>query len=131
MHTTVNKHKPRPWEHVINEDGYAWTVEFPNREEIADKKYSASIADTRLDHCSFECHGYHHAWANTIEELIEDIKSFHVPQYSDKAFFDELRRKDKADPRDTLQIELYWDGRGTKITRGKLSYGNMTAYTSL
>ena len=131
MHTTINKHKPRPWEHFVNEDGYAWTVEYPDRNEIKDKKYVASISDKRLDHCTFECHGYHHAWADTIEELIKDIKSFHVPQYSSEAFFNELLHNDKADTRDTLQVELYWDGRGTKITRGKLSYGNMTAYTSL
>ena len=100
MHTTINKHKPRPWEHFVNEDGYAWTVEYPDHYAIKDllsKKYVASIADERLDHCTFECHGYHHAWADTIEELIEDIKSFGVVNYSNNAFFNMLRNKDKVD----------------------------------
>ena len=80
MHTTVNKHTPKQWEHIINEDGKAWTVDMPNcaREELSNKKYMASIPDKRLDHCSFESFGWHHAWADTIEELVKDIKSFGV-----------------------------------------------------
>lgn len=133
MHTTVNKHTPKQWEHIINEDGKAWTVDMPNcaREELSNKKYMASIPDKRLDHCSFESFGWHHAWADTIEELVEDIKSFDVPYYSEDAFLNQLINKDANDKRYDRQVELHWDGRGTKIIRGEYNINNMTAYTSL
>lgn len=132
MHTTINKHVPNPWEHVINDDGMAWTTDMPkcDRKELNDKKYQASIPDKRLDHCSFESFGYHIAWADTIEELVEDIKSFGVPYYSEDDFLNWLIKKDSEDTRCDRQVELHWDGRGTQITRGKLSFANMTAYTS-
>ena len=132
MHTTINKHTPRQWEHVINEDGMAWTTDMPDcsSEERANKKYMALIPDKRLDHCSFESFGWHHAWADTIEELAEDIRTFGVPYYSEDAFLNQLIKKDAEDKREDRQVELHWDGRGTKITRGKLTLFNMTEYTS-
>lgn len=133
MHTTIDKHKPKPWEHVINDDGMAWTPKIPecNPGELSEKKYTAQIPDTRLDHCSFDCFGYHKAWADTIEELIQDIRSFDVPYYSEDRFLKELQKKDTEETRNDRQIELYWDGRGTCIKRGKMTLNNMTEYTSL
>ena len=117
----------------INSDGMVWVTQYPSVDktiELNKKKYSASIPDERLEHCSFESFGWHHAWADTIDELIEDIKSFNVPYYSSSEFLNQLRAKDKAETADDRQIELHWDGRGTKITRGQLTYKNMTEYTS-
>lgn len=94
-------------------------------------KYRASIPDQRLEHCSFESFGYHQAWADTIDELVEDIRSFNVPYYSEQNFLQELRARDKRETADDRQVELFWDGRGTRITRGELTYKNMTEYTSL
>lgn len=133
MHTTINKHVPKPWEHVINNDGKAWTTDMPKceRGELTKKKYIALIPDERLDHCSFECFGYHRAWADTIDELIDDIRSFNVPYYSEDAFLNSLRNKDTEDTRNDRQIELHFDSRGTRITRGELTINNMSAYTSL
>lgn len=132
MHTTINKHNPKQWEHVINEDGMAWTTDIPDcpSEELNMKKYKASIPDERLDHCSFESFGWHQAWADTIEELVEDIKSFDVPYYSEDIFLNRLINRDANDKIFDRQVELYWDGRGTKITRGEYNINNMTAYTS-
>ncbi len=132
MHTIINKHKPKPWEHVINSDGMAWTTEIPEdiKDEIKQKKYRASIPDERLDHCSFHSFGWHQAWADTIDELIKDIKSFNVPYYSENAFLNTLKTKDKNDTRQDRQVELYCDSRGTRVTRGDLTLNNMTAYTS-
>lgn len=133
MHTIINKHTPKVFERVINEDGLAWTTDMPDcsREELFKKKYKASIPDKRLDHCSFESFGWHHAWADTIEELLEDIKSFDVPYYSEDAFLNQLINKDSNDKKYDRQVELYFDGRGTKITRGEYNINNMTEYTSL
>lgn len=132
MHTIINKHIPKAWERVINEDGMAWTTDMPDcpREELGKKKYRASIPDSRLEHCSFESFGWHLSWADTIEELVEDIRSFDVPYYSEDAFLNQLIKKDADDQRQDRQVELHWDGRGTKITRGELTSDNMTAYTS-
>lgn len=129
MHTTVDKHKPKPFEHIVNYDGKAWTVIMP-KGNVKDKKYKAIIPDKRLDHCSFECFGYHYAWADTIDELMEDIISFEVPYYSTKEFTDQIRQKDLLNNSQDRQVELHWDGRGTTITRGNLTPNNMTEYTS-
>lgn len=117
--------------HVVNEDGMVWRTEIPKDEVPHKYKYKASIPDSRIDHCSFESFGWHHASADTIDELIEAIKSFDVPYYSQDTFLNELRIKDAKDTRDDRQIELHWDGRGTTITRGEYNLNNMTAYTSL
>lgn len=118
--------------HIINDDGKVWITKYPeNCPAMNDVKYNASIPDARIDHLSFDCFGYHHVWADTIEELINDIKSLNVPYYSEDIFLNRIIKRDKSDTRDDRQIELYWDGRGTKITRGKITLNNMTAYTSL
>ena len=132
MRTTINKHKPRTWERVVNDDGMVWTTEMPgvSNKELSKKKYKAAIPDSRLDHCSFEYFGYHLAWADTIEELVEDIKSFGVTYYSEAEFLDCLVEADKNNKVDDREVELYWDGRRTKVTRGEFNLNNMTAYTS-
>jgi len=132
MHTTIDKHPRRIPGDYVNDDGLVWERVFPVPHPVmSEYKYHASIADKRLNHFDFECHGYHCAWANSIEELVEDIKSFGVPYYSDATFLDKIMKKDADDTRDDRQVELHWDGTGTKITRGQLTYNNMTAYTSL
>ena len=132
MHTTINKHTPKKWEHIVNDDGMAWTTDMPDCpiEELGKKKYKASIPDRRLNHCSFESFGWHHAWADTIEELVEDIKSFDVPFYSEDTFLNQLINNDANDKTDDRQVKLHWDGRGTTIVRGEYNINNMTAYTS-
>lgn len=130
MHTTINRHTPKRWEHVINDDGMAWTPEYP-KGDFRGKKYRACIPDERLDHMSFECFGYHQAWADTIEELIEDIKSFDVPYYSESKFLQNLKEKDEKNKINDRQVELFWDGRGTSVKRGSYNINNMTSYTSL
>lgn len=132
MHTIIEKHLPKPYNYIINNDGLVWEAVTPPelRADKKDYKYTADIPDERLDHCSFKSFGYHHAWADTIDELIEDIKSFNVPYYSEKQFLNKLRKADKADKRDNMQVRLHWDGRGTIIKRGRLTYDNMTGYTS-
>ena len=131
MHTTVNKHAPKAWEHVINPDGKAWTIDYPSPSNIQKKPYHASIPDARIDHLDFECCGFHLAWAETIEELIEDIKSFEVSGYSDPGFFNQLIENDRNDQNHDRQVKLYEDSRGAKITRGEYNTKNMTAYSSL
>ena len=135
MHTVIAKHRPRSNQEieVANEDGMVWEPVWPegsDQKELAGKKYLASIPDKRLFHFSFSCTGYHTAAADTIDELIDDIRALNVPYYSSSRFLDELRRKDTEDTRDDRQVELYCDGRGTSVKRGKLSINNMTAYTS-
>lgn len=129
MRTIVKKSKPMPWSHIINDDGMVWDTVMP--EGSREGKYKAHIPDARLEHCSFECFGFHTAWADTLDELIEDIRALGMPYYSDKAFLDRIRKADAEDKRADRQVELYFDGRGTKVTRGELTYNNMTAYTSL
>jgi hypothetical protein len=132
MHTIIDKHRKKPWEHVINNDGMVWTAEYPkNTEGLHKKKYQAMIPDRRLDHFDFDSFGWHKAWADTIEELLEDIRSFEVPYYSEDDFLDKLVQSDKEDERQDMQVELYFDGCGTKVTRGEYNINNMTAYTSL
>jgi len=129
MRTEIKKTRPMPWNHVINDDGMVWDAVMP-KDCSHEGKYRAHIPDARLEHCSFESFGFHAVWADTLDELIEDIKSLGVPYYSGKDFSDRIRKADSADKRDGRQVELYFDGRGTKVTRGELTYDNMTAYTS-
>lgn len=133
MHTTVEKSPAKPWQHFTDEDGNAWTIKYPEGfPDIGPGKYRATIPDARLDHSTFECFGYHHAWAETLEELIKDIKTFGVPEYSKNArFLRSLIRRDKEDTRDDMQVDLYCDSRGAIVTRGELTLNNMTPYTSL
>lgn len=132
MHTVIEKRTPESYNHIINNDGLVWKAVVPPelRADKKEYKYNACVPDERLDHCSFEFFGYHHAWADTIDELIEDIRSFNVPYYSENQFLNELRKADKADKRNNMQVKLHWDGRGTTVTRGQLTYDNMTSYTS-
>jgi len=115
---------------VVNDDGKVWRTVFPKDARKIAAKYNASIPDKRIDHCSFESFGWHRVWADTIDELIRDIKSLDVPYYSDDVFLNELIKSDRSDTRNDRQVELYFDGRGTKITRGALTLNNMTDYTS-
>ncbi|MCR5206680.1 MAG: hypothetical protein K6E47_16745 [Lachnospiraceae bacterium] len=129
MRTEIKKTRPMPWSHVINDDGMVWDAVMP-KGVSREGKYRAHIPDARLDHCSFECFGFHTAWADTLDELIADIKALGVPYYSDEAFFKRLRRADAGNTYNDRQVELYYDGRGTTVTRGELTYANMTDYTS-
>ena len=133
MHTAIEKHAPRGGAEnsCVNEDGKVWEPRWTvNRSELVNKKYHASIPDKRLFHFSFDSFGYHGAYADTIKELIEDIRSFDVPYYSSSSFLDELCRKDVENTQDDRQVLLYCDGCGTKITRGQMTLMNMTDYTS-
>jgi hypothetical protein len=119
MHTIVDKHKPQPWERHVNEDGKVWTAVLPKdfKREEDEKEYMANIADSRLERSEYEGYGNHYAWAATIEELIDDIKSFNAPHYSEnEEFLKSLIEKDKDEKRKT-KVELYSDFRGTKIVR--------------
>ena len=133
MHTTVEKSPAKPWQFFTDEDGNAWTVKYPEGyPNVGEWKYRATIPDIRLDHSTFQCTGFYYAWAGTLEELIKDIKTFDVPEYSKNArFFRSLIRRDKEDTRDDRQVDLYLDQRGAKVTRGEYTLKNMTPYTSL
>lgn len=131
MRTGIDKHVPKPWEHIINEDGMAWTVKVTEEYKEYEGEYSALIPDARLDHCDFEGFGYHRVKAQTIEELIADIKAIGVPYYSENGFLKTLLKIDAENKVDDRQVELYFDSRGTKVTRGTYNINNMTAYTSL
>ena len=77
-----------------------------------------------------ESFGWHQAFADTIDELVEDIRSFGVPYYSGGRFLSMLRDNDKKEIARDRQVELYFDSRGTKVTRGEYGINNMTEYTS-
>ena len=133
MHTTIIKMDPTPpYMFPINPDGKVWLTKNPNvpKDILASKKYHACIPDERLYHCRFESFGWHYAWADTIGELIKDIRSFSVPYYSENKFLNDLKKRDANDTRSNLQVELHWDGRGTSVKRGHLTMDNMTEYTS-
>jgi hypothetical protein len=131
MHTTINKHPRKAGEHVVNSDGMVWTVKYPKHEKgELDKIYKASIPDKRIDHFDFDCFGYHKCWADTIDELIDDIKSLDAPYYSEDNFLNKLREADKDNVKMDRQVTLHWDGRGANIVRGEFNFNNMTAYTS-
>lgn len=117
-------------EKIVNEDGYVWETEVPKDTEPHAYLYHACIPDARINHFSFESFGWHQAFADTIDELVEDIRSFGVPYYSGGRFLSMLRDNDKKEIARDRQVELYFDSRGTKVTRGEYGINNMTEYTS-
>ena len=132
MRTTIEKRKPKMPCDVVNEDNMVWCPRMPEcpKTELNKKKYYASIPDVRLNHMDFSGFGYHLAWADTLDELIDDIKSFGVPYYSEEQFLNNLRNRDANDNRHDRQVALYDDSRRTRVLRGEYNLNNMTAYTS-
>ena len=95
--------------------------------------YNASIGDTRLKEFSFRPFGFYHIGADTLQEVFDAIDELGIPNYAHNTRFQNAAKaKDAATKNITdREVELYWDGMGTKITRGEYSINNMTEYTSL
>lgn len=98
-----------------------------------ERLYNASIGDPRLKEFSFRPFGFYYIGADTLQEVFDAIDELGIPDYAyNSRFQNAVKTKDAATKNITDQeVELYWDGMGTIITRGKYSINNMTEYTSL
>ena len=95
--------------------------------------YSAHIADARLKEFSFESFGYYNISADSLDEIFDAIDELGISPYAYNSQFKNrvYTENDSTSNISDRQVELYWDGRGTKITRGEYTVNNMTEYTSL